>query len=153
MPHNVFFWKIHGTSSPTFILNSFWKLFDRYEGFNVDLVHAISEILGFNYTISEVSRTLVDFSTWTIFHRNVDKERNTEQRLKFWFRNFSVSRLLFRKTWSQKKNQDNKKETRPSKQWKFLIWILIFVCFVPVYLMEESKDCYADVLFRRRRKT
>ena len=43
------------------VLNSLWKLFDRYEGFNVDLVQAISEILGFNYTMSEVRRTLVDY--------------------------------------------------------------------------------------------
>ena len=52
------------------VLNSSWKLFDRYEGFNVDLVQAISEILGFNYTMSEVSRTLVD---WKIYHRILNK--------------------------------------------------------------------------------
>ena len=51
-------------------LNTFWKLFDRYEGFNVDLVQAISEILGFNYTMSEVSRTLVD---WKIYHQILNK--------------------------------------------------------------------------------
>ena len=45
------------------------------------------------------------------------------------------SRFWFWKIWSQKrKNQSNKKESRPSKQCKSLIWILIFVCFVPIYL-------------------
>ena len=28
---------------------------DRYEGYNIDLIHAISKILGFNYTIRIVA--------------------------------------------------------------------------------------------------
>ena len=44
------------------------------------------------------------------------------------------SRFWSQKTWSRKrKNENNKKETRPSKQCESLIWILIFVCFVPIY--------------------
>ena len=67
------------------------------------------------------------------------------------------SPFLFRKTCSRKRKiKNNKRETRPSKQCKSLIRILIFFCFVPIYQMEENKDCNVDididVLFRRRRK-
>ena len=58
------------------------------------------------------------------------------------------------KTWSQKrKNQNDKKETRPSKQCKSYLNSNLF-CFVPIYKMEQSKDCYfnIDILFRRRKK-
>ena len=50
------------------------------------------------------------------------------------------SRFRFLKAWSQKrKNQNNKKETRPSKQCKSLIWIVIFFLFYS-YLLDGGKQ-------------
>ena len=83
-----------------------------------------------------------------------------EYRKKFQFRKVrSPKKILdfgfrFQKTWSQKrKNQNDKKETRPSKQCKSHLYCNLF-CFVPIYKMEESKDCSfnIDILFRRRKK-
>ena len=75
------------------------------------------------------------------------KSRSQKIWSRFWFRRIwskkSISFCFGKLGLGKEKNQNNKKKTRPSKQCKFLIWILIFfVLFLPITYMEESKDCY-----------
>ena len=67
----------------------------------------------------------------------------SRKKSRFWFwtiwspKIVFISVLVLETLVSKRKKKNNKKKTRPSKQWKYLIWILIF--FVSFLSIRERK--------------
>ena len=73
---------------------------------------------------------------------------------KFGLKKVSILVSGFRKLYLRKEKIKMTRKNLHQVNSANLISILIFFCFVPIYKMEESKDCSfnIDILFRRRKK-